>query len=231
MRESFQRDNLIMSEVLKSLESLYIEGRYADAIELLAQSKDLLSAGQFHYNMGTLYLKMDEIGMARHQLEQAVNEGFLHTAALNNLQMVKQNLTAVDISLSQSVMDQIYNILYSIPFDGYLAISLLLLVICFFVMKKKLPSRWVISVPLFVIVLLSAYLNFYELERKNMGIALQEVEVFEGPSEIYKKKFSLSSGVKILLGQESDGWRYVERPVHFSGWVKVDSLGLLRRMK
>lgn len=231
MRESIQRDNLIMSEVLKSLESLYVEGRYAEAIELMGHSKDLLSAGQFHYNMGSIYLKMEEYGMARHQLEQAMSEGFLHTAALNNLQIVKQNLSAVDISLSQSPVDQVYHILYSIPFDGYLAITLLLLLISFIVIKRNSPSRWLISLPLFVIVLLSAYLNFVELEKKNMGIVLQEVEVLEGPSKIYKKKFSLNSGVKVLLGQEADGWRYIERPIHFSGWVDEKSLGLLRRKK
>lgn len=221
----------IMSEVLKSLESLYTQERYTEALELLEKSQDALPLGQFHYNLGTLYLKMNQVGPARYHLETALNEGFVHSALFNNLSYLQQQLNLVDLSRSSSILDRLYNFSLSTPQEIYLLIFLLLILSgCVFFKFFRL-RRWAFSLPFFLGATLTAYMYLGVVRTSRVAVALNDAEVLEGPSKLYTQKFQLPAGAKIILGKEADDWFYIERPLHFSGWVKMSDLGFIGEQK
>lgn len=220
-----------MSEVLKSLESLYTQERYAEAVELLQSSQASIPSGQFHYNLGTLYLKLEEYGLARHQLEQALSEGFIHSALLNNLEFVQQKVSVVDLSLSSALWDRVYHFAMSVPQDIYIFVALLCIVLIMVSFKLMKKIKWALSAVLLVFIGVLTYVHFGIVEKNHVAIALSESEVLEGPSNLYKKKYSLPSGAKILLGQNVDGWSYIKRPIHLSGWIRATEVGIIGETK
>lgn len=216
-----------MSEVLKSLESLYTQERYAEALELLEKSQELLPAGQFHYNLGTLHLKLEQVGPARHHLEQALHEGFVHSALFNNLNFLQQNLNVIDLSQSTAPWDRFFHYILSVPQDIYLLLFLFFILVTAIALKWVRTNKWLVAGPTLLVALCVSYLYFGVVERRSVAISLTNAQVLEGPSSLYQKKFELPAGSKVLLGKVADDWIYIERPLHFSGWIKKADIGFV----
>lgn len=216
-----------MSELLKSLESHFVEGRYEKAIELLEGMRGDLPIGQYHYNMGSLYAQLEELGPARYHLESALSEGFVNTAVYNNLEFTLSKLPVRDLSTSDHFIDQVYSWLLSAPEGAYLSLSLffLLLFVLSFMIRFMSKSwlRWSF-LALFIVPVAT---NQLYLKHLNTAVSLHEIPVRAGPSEIYEQSYLLPAGAKILLGQKSEGWGMIQRPKELAGWVHLKNFGHL----
>lgn len=223
----YSRGDLSMSELLKSLETHFVEGRYEKAIELLEGMRGELPAGQYHYNMGSLYAQLEQLGPARYHLEQALNEGFVNTAVYNNLEFTLSQLPVRDLSTSSHFIDQIYSWLLNAPEGAFLSLSLfflLLFVVSF--MTRFLARPW-LRWGFFALFLIPVAADQLYLKHLNTAVSLEEIPVRVGPSEVYEQSYLLPAGAKILLGEETEGWGMIQRPKELAGWVKLKNFGRL----
>jgi tetratricopeptide (TPR) repeat protein len=216
-----------MSELLKSLETHFVEGRYEKAIELLEGMRGDLSLGQYHYNMGSLYAQLEQLGPARYHLEQALNAGFVNTAVYNNLEIVLAKLPVRDLSTSTHFIDQLYSWLLSAPEGAYLSLSLLfalLLVLSF--MTRYLAHNW-LRWSLCVLLVIPVGTNQLYLKHLETVVSMQDSPVRVGPSQVYDQTYMLPAGAKVLIGEEAEGWGMISRPKALAGWVRLKNFGRL----
>jgi hypothetical protein len=215
-----------MNELLKSLETLYLEGKYEQAREQILKNKLEFSEGLFHYNLGTVLSKTGKVAAGRYHFEKAQKAGYVDTKNLNNLEYVKSQLQVNDLSTSDNFGDQAIESLMSIPVSLYLSMTLILFITFVLFIKYKIVSNNIVKILLFVIALSPIALNQLYLNKKSFAVSLQEVKLHEGPSKVYEEKGTVPAGAKFLLGRFDKGWVFIERPLQLSGWVRVEALGI-----
>lgn len=211
---------------LASFEELYLKKDYKGAANFLLQNKQQLDSGIFHYNLGTVYTKLNDFPAARYHLEKAIKEGYINSSSLNNLAFIKSQLQVDDVSTSTSLPDQFINSAISLPQSSYLSLTLVLVLLGIALIKsKKLVKKFAIIV--FTLIALSPVIFAYTyLGQINYAITFKEVPLFEGPSKIFTEKGKVRAGSKIILGEYKDGWFYVKFPISLAGWVSKDQIGL-----
>nr|BDT30230.1 tetratricopeptide repeat protein [Bacteriovorax sp. HI3] len=209
-----------------SFDELYLKKDYKGAAQYLLKNKQQFDSGIFHYNLGTVYSKMGDQATARFHLEKAIQEGYINSSSLNNLNFVKSNLQVDDLSTSSSLPDQFVNIATSIPVAGYVSFTLLLLIIFTLMIRfQKITKKWVMAAVL-ILAVVPMLFSFIYIKDINHAIALQDIPLYEGPSKIFSEKGKVRAGSKIILGEFKEGWFYVEFPLSLSGWINKDQLGL-----
>ncbi len=218
------------SELLKSLEALYLEGDYQQGIDLLLANKDIFSSGLYHYNLGTFYTRMGELGAGRYHLELSRQEGHLAPDLLNNISFIEHQLGSADLSQSLHMSDRLLNFFLSWPFQTYLFIALILtvVVLCLFVWLKP-RGRLVRPYFLLCIVPLLPIGSYFFFDQHKLAIVIDASEILEGPSAIYRSDGQIQAGTKVIVGREYNGWHFIERPQVYKGWVSGESLGILAR--
>lgn len=209
-----------------TFEELYSKQDYKSAINSLLHNKQQFDSGTFHYNLGTTYAKLGDIGAARLHLELAIQKGMYNTETINNLRYVVSKFDGEDITTSSSLIDSSLNFTLNIPKEAYLSMSLFfVLCVLLWIKLKNISNKIVWALCLFVSLIPLIY-GFGYLQTINTAISLKEIPVYEGPSKIFQEKGKLKPGAKIVLGELKDGWYFVKYPITLSGWVQRDSLGL-----
>ena len=210
-----------------SFAELYAKKDFKGAIDYLLHNKQQFSSGTFHYNLGTTYAKLGDLGAARFHLEKAREVGVYHSAMVNNLNYVEAKIDAEDLSNSTSIADKVIDYSLHIPASGYFSISLVLVVLALFIfMKNKLKNSIKVWIILLLCFLPTLYSQLY-LHSLNQAVSLKDTVIYEGPSKIFHEKGKLKPGAKVLLGEFKDGWFFVKYPVSLSGWVSKENLGIL----
>lgn len=223
---SSEQKSTIESSVSSEFESLYLKKDYKAAAQYLLDNKQQMKSGIFHYNLGTVYSKMGDQATARYHLEKAVKDGYVNSAALNNLSFVKSQLSVDDLSTSTSLPDQFINTAINIPNQAYYSMSLILILVSLVLLKtKKMTSKWVMAGALVISLLPAAFFLTY-VNNVNYAVTLKEIPLYEGPSKIFIEKGKIRAGSKVILGDFKDGWFFVEFPLSLAGWVNKDQLGL-----
>lgn len=209
-----------------SFDELYLKKDYKGAAQYLLKNKQQFDSGIFHYNLGTVYSKMGDQATARFHLEKALQDGYINTSSLNNLNFVRSQLDVDDLTTSTSLPDQIVNYTTAIPTMGYVSITLALLVaFTLSIRLGKIQKKWAMALAFLAAFLPLVFAMTY-VKDVNHAIALKDVPVYEGPSKIFNEKGKVRAGSKIILGEFKEGWFYIEFPVSLSGWISKDQLGL-----
>lgn len=216
-----------ISDLEKSLESLYLKKDYVQNIELLLKNSEHFGPGQFHYNLGTLHAKLQNFAAARFNLEKAYKLGQIDTKNINNLDYVREQLVVSDVSNSNNRIDNGMNIMVGISPDLYLFCTLLLLlcVSCFW-LKKKLTSLSTLAVCISLSLIPFLGSKFY-FSNFNYAVNLKQIQVYEGPSKVYEKKMEIDAGSKFLITGPTNGWYFIEKPISLSGWIEKKDIGIL----
>jgi tetratricopeptide (TPR) repeat protein len=223
-RESASTESVGFNQ--KTFEELYVKNDFKGAASYLIQNKQQLNSGIFHYNLGTVYSKLNDFPAARFHLEKAIKEGYVSSSSLNNLNFVNLKLQVDDLSTSSNFYDQCINSTLAFPSSAYLSFSLIIALASTFILKsKKTIKKTSIALAIILILLPIAFFQFY-LSGVNYAIALKDVPVYEGPSKIFHEKGVIHAGSKIILGDFKEGWFFVKNPISLSGWVSKDQLGL-----
>jgi tetratricopeptide (TPR) repeat protein len=209
----------------QSFEKLYLEKDYKGAVDYLLKNKQLFNSGIFHYNLGTSYAKLGELSTARYHFEKSIQEGYVNSSSLNNLNYIKIKLGVDDISSSTALPDQAINIATSLPVSAYSLMTLCLLLFAVVMLKfNKLQNKFkmicVFSSTLIPIALYSLYVTHL-----HPAIAFKDIPLQEGPSKIFVEKGKVRAGSKIIVGDFKDGWYFVKNPESLVGWVSKDQLG------
>lgn len=210
----------------QNFEELYLNKDFKGAADYLLKNKQLFSSGTFHYNLGTTYSKLGDHAAARFHLEKSIQEGYINSSSLNNLNFVKSKLEVDDVTTSSSIFDQSMNIATELPLAAYSLISLILFLIVIILLRfKKLQSRLRLAT---LVILAVAPLVFYSLIVAHLhpAIVFKDISLQEGPSKIFAEKGKVKAGSKILVGDFKDGWFFVKHPESLVGWVTKEQLGL-----
>lgn len=219
--------NTNINEISKSLETLYLDSKFDKAIDLLLESKDQLSAVDFHYNLGTVYTKMGDLGPGRYHLELAMKKGYIGSDLLNNLAVIKSKIQGINLSLSNDFGDRFIGFISQIPLSYVISITLVLLIVSVLLYKFKQIKNKASLVILLVLSMVPIGVHQGALAGKTFAINLKEMKVYEGPSSVYDVKASLPGGYKFILGKQDGEWFYIDHPVSLAGWVKKEDIGIL----
>jgi hypothetical protein len=220
--------NFNTDEFLKSLEPLYVEGRIDEAISLMRANEAHLDAWIYHFNLGTLYGKMEMYGAGRHHLEKALTLPGDRSLVLTNLEFVLDKLGPVDSALGLTQVESWAVYLLRIPEQYALILTLFLLVVVTIIWKFKKFKKWytfgLVALVAFVPVLADQmWLRSYQV-----AIVLEQAIVRTGPSGIFEEKSVLPEGSKILLKSSLSGqWYQVIKPQAAVGWIESEKCGLL----
>lgn len=210
-----------MSTESKSLESLYLKGDYKELKDNFLKNKDQYSAGIFHYNLGTVFAKEGNFAASRYHLEKAVKEGLLTPNLFSNLSFVKSKLSWSESEAAPAIIE--WALL--LPAKAYISMSLgLLLVALLLIRPFKAARRW--WVLFLALSLLPVAIKWMAVDGHYMGIALKELKIHEGPSQIYEEKSLVPEGAKFVVSKEHDGWFFIEYPLHLTGWISKENIGL-----
>jgi tetratricopeptide (TPR) repeat protein len=209
----------------QSFEKLYLEKDYKGAVDYLLKNKQLFNSGIFHYNLGTTYAKLGELSTARYHFEKSIQEGYVNSSSLNNLNYIKIKLGVDDITTSTALADQTMNIVTSLPIQVYSLMTLSLLLFAVILLKLNQLQSKIKMISVFAIVPIPVVFYSLYVFHLHPAIAFKEIPLLEGPSKIFPEKGKVKAGSKIIVSDYKDGWYFVKNPESLVGWVSKDQLG------
>lgn len=212
--------------IFKSLDELYISGDYDAVISKILENKAKISPGIFHYNLGTAYLKKGELAVARFHLEKSFSKGYVTPQLSKNLSTTKNRLNVEEIESSSSFSDKLIDYSTLIPKEGFYSMSLIVILLGLLLLRlKKVKINWL---PYFVgFALIFVFIGFYSSNNFQTAYVLKNSKIFEGPSESFDVSQEVPGGVKVIIEKKNSKWLFIKSPVHLSGWVKREVLGIL----
>ncbi|MBK23908.1 MAG: hypothetical protein CME70_07885 [Halobacteriovorax sp.] len=216
-----------MESLLKSLREQYQSSDFEAVKTSLIDNKDAFDKGEFHYNLGTVYSKTGNYAVGRYHLEKAVYEGYDTAATKHNLKIVKDKLSTQDLSTSQSIDDVLLSKSISYGPDFFIFVTLIFLVVSIVLFNKKVVKRWGVAILILLSLTPITAKHFY-LDNLNIAVLFNDSNVYEGPSGIFEKTGEIPKGAKVLVGKTIDGWFFIERPVEYVGWIKMNDVGILK---
>lgn len=211
---------------LSTFEELYANGKFEEAKSYLEKNSQLFSKGSYHYNLGTVRLKLNEYALARYDFELAKKYGFHNSALSNNLSYTEKMLALDDLSESTITQEKVVNTLTNIPGTGYVTLTLaFFLAVMLMIRLGHMTKRLTIVLSLVLCLVPVAVGKFY-VENLTTAVALDNVKLYEGPSKIFSEKGELKAGSKIVIGEVKDNWLLIQYPMSLTGWVQKEKLGI-----
>jgi hypothetical protein len=220
--------NFNTDEFLKSLEPLYLENQWEEAITRLNESRELLDPWIYHYNAGTLYSNMQSYGAGRYHLEKALMYPGDRSLVMANLDFVLDKLGPIDFSFGLTQLESWAIYLLGFPEQYAILISILLLILFSVVWRFRPAKRWYTFMLCVLLAVVSVALDQFWVRTYSVGIVIEDVEVRIGPSEIFEEKTKIRAGTKLLFrSSESAQWYQIIKPQRFIGWIPASKSGLL----
>lgn len=226
------QSKLTMTQILKSLESHYAKGEFTQAIELLTEHQSEFAPGQFHFNLGTLYIKTQQFPLARYHLEAAKALGHNSIDTWKNLQQVEtkfgSNPGSCSLEAWPECLDQLHLSLASTSGDFYWLCALSTVLLALIFLKKTLTlglKKHKIILGLTLGVLLSFWGGLWAYKKGlHISIVLVDSPVREGASEVFDQSLELPAGSKLLTKSPENGWYYIFVPSQYRGWIQAANI-------
>lgn len=220
-------ENINSKTNTKSLESLYLSKNFSGAKDYILKHKHDYSVGQFHYNLGTVEMKLKEFSSARFNFEKSVSSGFVNTKSLSNLKTVKTILQVNDLEQSVVIIDRVNSISKKVPVDYYIMFSLLLILFIGCLKKFSFIKNKFVAMALVLISCLPILFFYCYVNSLSIGVTLVDMPLREGPSKIYQEVGTLKGGSKLILGEESGEFIFIKSPLNSAGWINKSNIGFL----
>ena len=210
--------------MLKTVERSFAQKDYPEALKTLEANKSQISPGLWHYNVGTVYGKMENYPLARFHLLKAELEGFNSKEVIVNRELVESKL---DIQKIESPITTSEYLVKGgmIAAQGFLGmVSLCLVIAAIFTLWKRnsLKIFSIILMPALFLIGLNFWINNWERQ-----IVITPGPIFEGPSAIFEARNEIPSGVMVVVVKK-EGWLKVIYPSRFQGWIKPEGLKELK---
>ena len=85
-------EDTTIKDILKTVESAYQQGDFQGAISTLEKNQIHVTPGLWHYNMGTLYAKLENFPLARYHFLMSDMEGYTNKDLIKNKKIVEEKL-------------------------------------------------------------------------------------------------------------------------------------------
>lgn len=217
-------EDTTIKDVLKTVEAHYNQKDYTSALSLLQANKANISPGVWHYNVGTIYGKLDDWAMARYHFLLADWEGLSSKEVVSNRMLVEEKLDIQKLEKSFSPSD--FFIKASIESSHGILTSLSLLFVLFGVICFWRKKSWKTISIFCVMSVMFVGLNLWILTWTKF-ISVKSQLIYDGPSVIFPTREELPIGILIVTRQKDD-WLQVVYPSRFEGWVKFNGLKELK---
>lgn len=204
----------------QTFEDFYAKKDYANALISIQKLKKVVPPANWHYNIGTVYAKLENLPMARFHLLQAEALGFAGSEASQNLDLVEAKLEITKLEKPLNTID--YGVKAGLILQrGLLTSFSLLIILTGLIVLKKKPSFLKVT-GLSLIALLPLALNWW-INSWPFAVVQKNVELQEGPSAIFGSLGEVPGGVRVLYKNEGE-WSQIIYPTRFNGWIKSNEL-------
>jgi hypothetical protein len=217
-------EDTTIEDVLKTVEDLYVQKDYQKALSVLEANQSKMGSGLWHYNVGTVYGKLQNWPLARFHLMMADQAGLSSKDVLTNKDLVESQLDIKRLEKPLSPHD--YFTKASIEASqGILTTVSLLLVIMGLVSFWRKSSVKALGIFLFLVIGVMSF-NFWVHTWKR-SIVIQAQSIQDGPSAIFGAREELPVGVMLITNRKGD-WLEIIYPSRFHGWIKDAGLKELK---
>jgi hypothetical protein len=207
----------------QELRDLYLKENWKTLVEKIIESKEQFSSSQFHFNLGTIYAKKNDFAVARFHLEKSNKLTGFDTKVKNNLNYVVQKLEIPSLWERSSPLGKIDCIFeYTGPWSFGLLFGVIAIAI-YLKLKNRKIQYWLTA---YAINLVLFGLMYWHLDGLRYAVALKDVPLKEGPSELFSDVGEIKAGAKVILGNVDNGFWYVKEPIDYRGWAKAEDLGI-----
>jgi hypothetical protein len=207
---------------LKTFEDYYLKMDYPNALLTLEKNQSAMDLGLWHYNMGTVFGKMNDWPMARFHFILAETGGF-HSKELNqNQQLVEDKLEVVELEKPLSASDYLIKAGFIAADGPLLSLGFLFLAIGLWVLRKK-PTLKAASI--FVLAVITPLMLDVWIDSWPKKVVISPKQIFDGPSALFGSRGEIPPGIMIMTNTKDD-WEKIIFPSRYSGWIK--SAGLKR---
>jgi hypothetical protein len=217
---------MVDTNIEELLKSQYLKGNYDEAIKKLIISKKDFHPGQFHFLLGTLYVKKGNYAAGRYNLEKSLNEGYINTKVLHNLVTTKAQLAIDDLSTSPYFYDKTINFALDIPSQAYFSLSLVFVFIVLILRRLKFFKRKLILVLVLLISFTPMGIKYFYVDKINYAINLENTTIHEGPSKIFPESGKLKAGTKFVIGERDGDWFLIKNPINIAGWIQKEGIAI-----
>lgn len=213
-------EDTTIEDMLKTVEASFAQKDYRGALKILEANQSQISPGLWHYNMGTVYGKLENYPLARYHLVMADEKGLSSQEVITNRNLVETKLEIPKFEKPQIWSDYLIKTGVVATQGIFVTISLLLIIGAIIALWKKSSIKifgLFLTVGLFVMGL-----NWWigSWDRK---IVLMSQPIYEGPSVIFEARDELPPGI-MLVTIKKEGWLEVIYPSRFKGWIKDSGL-------
>ncbi len=226
------------SDLISKANNLYAEGNYEEAAKEYEAilSEDKISA-DIYYNLGNAYYKLDNIPAAILNYEKALKLKPDHEDALHNLAMTNSKTIDKIERLPELFIGSTWrNLVTSRTVNdwAFYAVGLIFLSLLFFVgylifqqvMVKKINfyvGLFFFLCSMFSWLMASQHQSIIN-ESAEAIIFSPSITVQSEPNPTAEKLFTLHSGTKVSLLEESNDWSKIKLPNGNVGWITSESL-------
>jgi hypothetical protein len=220
------RDNTLISgdksieDALALFKESYLKNDFGKSLEILESHKSAIHEGLWHYNKSVIHAKLGQFPLARFHLIKAEKAGFETLELALNKRIIEENLKISNLEKSLGFTDTAIKTSLFSSQGLNLTLALLLLLVAVILWIKK-SSKKIISTLMLVSYFFILF-NFW-IRNWNLGITLNEEQLYEGPSVIFQTNSKLPPGI-LVVTLKKDQWLKVIYPSRFSGWIKGDQL-------
>jgi hypothetical protein len=217
-------EDTTIEDVLKTVETFYDQKDYSEALKILKTNQKNISPGVWHYNVGTIYGKLENWPLARYHLIMADTEGFSPQKVTLNKDLVEVKLEVSRHEKPLTTTD--YLIKGGIEASQGILTTLSLVLVVFGIVSIWKKSHAKIIIALFTAVVLVLGLNWW-IQSWNKAIVLSSQLIQEGPSVIFEGREELPVGI-LLVGKKQGNWLKIIYPSRYQGWIKDAGLKELK---
>lgn len=213
-------EDTTIEDVLKTVEALYAQKDYQKALETLAANKGKISESVWHFNVGTVYGKLENWPMARYHLTLAELEGLSSKEVILNKKFVESKLETDKLEKAISPSDYFVKGGMQSSQGILSSVSLLAVLIGLVVFWKKKNIKALVTS--LVIAGVVVGLNFWINSWDKMIVTSTQV-IKDGPSEIFGQKEEIPVGL-MIVGTKKGDWVEIIYPSRYQGWIKYTGL-------
>jgi tetratricopeptide (TPR) repeat protein len=234
----FSQNNQVFDEA----NTLYNEGKYADAID---KYEAILNSGshsaQLYYNLGNANYKLNNIAPSIYYYEKALKLNPNDSDIKNNLSFAqKMTIDAFDKVPEVGFTRVINNLVNTLDADSWakIAIGGVLLFVLLFLMyhfsyaTSKKRFAFVVSIAGLLVSCLSVAMAFQkeQLDKKdNPAIVFaQESRVKSEANKTSEEVFRLHEGTKVQVLETYEDWYKIKLSDNSTGWIPLKDVKLLR---
>ncbi len=225
----------------KQANALYKNGSYQEASELyekIIASNEISS--ELFFNLGNCYYKLNKVGPAIYNYEQALVLNPSNEDASNNLIFAKRLALDRIEEVPKSVLEKFNkNYISKISFNGWAVVSIFLsflaaiLFILYYFSLHSTKKRLFFTTSLlsFLLLIIALSITYHQYNKNTNTIEAivftDEVSVQNEPTKNGEEAFIIHEGTKVVVLDEVDDWKKIRLADGKIGWLKSKNIRVL----